>query len=621
MKKVQYVLGMIVCCIIMLLSCSKSNDVSSSALLPELVQAEEIMYESPDSALHILQAMPIPQPSDKLQYATWALLITQAKYKLDVDQSDSLINKAYEYFDRKDNHRRKAMVFYYKGILCKDNRETQELLLKAIEEIEKTNDYKLAHIIYAELGGIYIYRSLLEYALNAYNKSREYAQLALNHQQEIASYIYLGRTYSLLEDDKKSIDCYLKAIEICKLKEEKNKQIFALSELAGVYKKVKDYEAALIAIKSSIELRIKDSIKITEQQYLVLGEIYKELNYPDSALFYLEKALCSTNVYTIREASINLFYLKKQQMKYKEATDYLEKSWMYHDSIQKADKSKTLIEMQEKYDQQKIINEKNEIELKKNVIIFKILIFLIIGAVFAAILIYIYQKRILKKERLLQDAEEQIRIKALQIQENESIISRNKIYMDELNEEIEKNRNIQEQIEEQKVIFAEIKQNNENLIIENGRLQNDINSISYTLKEKSKEIVRLEKLSENNIYLRDRERFLSQQLMLKNETLRKLKDFPKYIEIVQWQKIINDIDTIYDNYTKRLAKFIPSLTESDIQICCLIKLHLPNPTIAILLAISPASVSKRKQRLKERIIQKNGSLGDFQTLDVWLWNF
>ena len=102
MKKVQYVLGMIVCCIIMLLSCSKSNDVSSSALLPELVQAEEIMYESPDSALHILQTMPIPQPSDKLQYATWALFVTQAKYKLSINQSDSLLNVAI-LFQQKQN--------------------------------------------------------------------------------------------------------------------------------------------------------------------------------------------------------------------------------------------------------------------------------------------------------------------------------------------------------------------------------------------------------------------------------------------------------------------------------------------------------------------------------------
>ena len=53
-------------------------------------------------------------------------------------------------------------------------------------------------------------------------------------------------------------------------------------------------------------------------------------------------------------------------MKYKEATDYLEKSWMYHDSILKIDQSRILIEMQEKYDQQKVKDEAAmEIRLQK----------------------------------------------------------------------------------------------------------------------------------------------------------------------------------------------------------------------------------------------------------------
>ena len=110
MKKVQYILGMIFCCVILFLSCTKNNNDVSSALLPELVQAEEIMYESPDSALHILQTMSIPQPSDKLQYASWALFMTQAKYKLYMNQSDSLINVAYDFFIHRKDSQRKAMV-------------------------------------------------------------------------------------------------------------------------------------------------------------------------------------------------------------------------------------------------------------------------------------------------------------------------------------------------------------------------------------------------------------------------------------------------------------------------------------------------------------------------------
>ena len=57
------------------------------------------------------------------------------------------------------------------------------------------------------------------------------------------------------------------------------------------------------------------------------------------------------------------------------------------------------------------------------------------------------------------------------------------------------------------------------------------------------------------------------------------------------------------------------------QICCLIKLPWSNGEIANMLAISPTSVSKRKLRLKERIVQEIGSLGENQSLDLWLMEY
>ncbi|MFS2543137.1 helix-turn-helix transcriptional regulator, partial [Phocaeicola vulgatus] len=91
--------------------------------------------------------------------------------------------------------------------------------------------------------------------------------------------------------------------------------------------------------------------------------------------------------------------------------------------------------------------------------------------------------------------------------------------------------------------------------------------------------------------------------------------------IVKGQEIKEKIDLLFDNYTKRLCHQIPSLTDGDIQICCLIKLRFSNGDIANMLAISPTSVSKRKLRLKERIVQEIGSLGENQSLDLWLMEY
>ena len=131
----------------------------------------------------------------------------------------------------------------------------------------------------------------------------------------------------------------------------------------------------------------------------------------------------------------------------------------------------------------------------------------------------------------------------------------------------------------------------------------------------------MESLSEENLNLRNREQFLSELLVQKSKLLNGLINKPQYIEIEEWANIIREVDYLFNDYTQRLSKLIPSLTESDIQICCLIKLHISNPTIATLLAISSSSVTKRKVRLKERIVQTIGTLGDTQSLEIWLWEF
>lgn len=150
---------------------------TTSELCTELQRAEALMYPHPDSALHILQTMDMP--GDELNRATWALFTTQAKYKLYQTQSDSLINIALPYFMKTEDAQRRALVLYYRAALYNEEKkveEAQEFYLKAAEEVEKTEDYQLAHLIYAGLWNVYGYRNLNDYALEAAKKALEYAE-------------------------------------------------------------------------------------------------------------------------------------------------------------------------------------------------------------------------------------------------------------------------------------------------------------------------------------------------------------------------------------------------------------------------------------------------------------
>ncbi len=608
--------GLIISIITSLISCTHNKNYTTT-FQPELAKAEAIMYRYPDSALHILQGIQPDNPSDNEQYATWALLMTQAQYKNQIEQSDSLINIAYSYFINQDNAQRKALALYYKGILCHESHHAEDALsfyLEATAEIEKTNDYQLGFLINSEIGLMYLYRKLNDYAMEYFEKAHHNAELSNNQTYIAFSFIYIARAFSQKKQYNKAIEYYEKAIKIGQVNNYPTILASAMNETSFLFLKTGENKKALQYAKDCIK------IKKTDQRIFSLGDTYRYLKMYDSAYFYLNQASLSPNIHTARSAYQALFYISQEEKDYKKAVEYSNKLWFYQDSIGKTDRNKALIEMQEKYDQQKIINENNLSQIKKDRIIRNVLIALIILSFIIAITNYLYQRKIVSQKQEILEKEEKIRYFTMKIHENETLINRNKMRIEELTIQMEGSQEIKEQWKEQNKIRQEIQQQNEMLKLENNKLQNHISNYAQSLKEKSKELEAMEHLSEENQYLHKREAFLCNQLINQTELFNKLKT-TKYIDDQLWQEIKEKIDLLFDNYTKRLYHQIPSLTDGDIQICCLIKLRFSNGDIAKMLAISPTSVSKRKLRLKERIVQEIGSLGENQSLDLWLMEY
>ncbi len=608
--------GLIISIITSLISCTHNKNYTTT-FQPELAKAEAIMYRYPDSALHILQGIQPDNPSNNEQYATWALLMTQAQYKNQIEQSDSLINIAYSYFINQDNAQRKALALYYKGILCHESHHAEDALsfyLEATTEIEKTNDYQLGFLINSEIGLMYLYRKLNDYAMEYFEKAHHNAELSNNQTYIAFSFIYIARAFSQKKQYNKAIEYYEKAIKIGQVNNYPTILASAMNETSFLFLKTGENKKALQYAKDCIK------IKKTDQRIFSLGDTYRYLKMYDSAYFYLNQASLSPNIHTARSAYQALFYISQEEKDYKKAVEYSNKLWFYQDSIGKTDRNKALIEMQEKYDQQKIINENNLSQIKKDRIIRNVLIALIILSFIIAITNYLYQRKIVSQKQEILEKEEKIRYFTMKIHENETLINRNKMRIEELTIPMEGSQEIKEQWKEQNKIRQEIQQQNEMLKLENNKLQNHISNYAQSLKEKSKELEAMEHLSEENQYLHKREAFLCNQLINQTELFNKLKT-TKYIDDQLWQEIKEKIDLLFDNYTKRLYHQIPSLTDGDIQICCLIKLRFSNGDIANMLAISPTSVSKRKLRLKERIVQEIGSLGENQSLDLWLMEY
>lgn len=621
MRNVSFITIALTVSIFAFAACSEKEKGSIS--VPELAQAEAIMYEHPDSALKILQEMQTPAASQKLEYATWALLMTHAKYKMFIRQTDSLVNIAYSYFMKREDAQRKALVLYLKGGICQDNKdieEAQRLFLEASGYAEKNDDYQLCYLINAQLGNIYVLRSYKEYALDAFSKAYQYALKSNNSEYIASSQMYLGRVYSIQLKFDLAIECYKNAIEVAKQNHSLRKIIASCNELAGVYTETKDYEQAMYYVKQAIKNNSIGAIK--GQINLVIGDIYNRTGLIDSAYYYLDRVIAfEKNPRTVNSACRILYDLSKKERKFKEALFYSDKLLSGLDSLYSSHRDQELAKMQEKYNQQKVINEKNQLKIEKDKNTRTALIALVLLICVIATLIYIYQRKLMKKERTIQKKEEEIRRSMMQISENRRLIKHNQSKMEELMAQIKANKGMQEQLKELSKTYSEMQQQNGALSNENQVLQENIEQYSSSLDAQSEELRKLNELTEEIQRLHDREKALSTQLVKNTKVLNNLITDPQYIDTIQWKDIEEAVNTIFDNFTERLSQKISTLTEYDLHLCCLIKLRMNNASIATALGISSASVSKQKFRLKERITQQVVAFRENFVLDLWLWDF
>ena len=544
---------LIACVLNLLFGCSHRKAVP----LPELEQAEAVMFEHPDSALHILQRM--PKPTDKEQHALWCLLVTQAECKqLLPVPSDSLIRIAYDYYKPTDDARRKAMAALYIATVnyrLRNAKEAQAFYLEAAEEMKKTDDYKLGYLVMSGLGNLYLYRDLTDYALEACQKALDYAVKDSNKRYEMASSRLLARCYSLKKDFSKSIAFYMRAIDLA---DSLKRWHFCCATKACLFW-FKTYDRALF-----IEREVLKSGFVSEQLYYGIGLNYMKLHRYDSAYYYFNHALANSNVYTRRGVYRNLLRLSYHPKYQKYMISFNDSLRIYEDSIRSIDKSKEIILYQEQIKQEKLKLEKANASRW-------LLVSVLVGVVLLSVLLYFYQRR----KIILHRKEEELNLLTLRLRENELLMERNRRYISELEAQAEESREAVEQLKEQKERLAFLRQDNE---------------------------------------------ALTAQVLAKEAWLSSLRKKPIYLDEAGAKKVRMITDKVYTDFTRRLSSSIPMLSEYDLTLCCLVKLRFPVSDIAVLLGISSSSVSTSKLRAKKKIYETLG-ITDKKSLDQWIGEF
>ncbi len=540
----------------------------------ELSRAESVMWEHPDSALSILRSMPQSSLSSGKNYATWALLLAQARDKvygkrlpdsLNIPSSDELVQDAMDYFEKEDDLKRMAQAYYYKGQLLEDQKKLTEaipLFLKSKDIMTRLDEPLFTYLICQSLGNTYRYQDLYEESLVQLKDAYQYALRSGNGERISYALSELGRTYVHINEMDSALFYFGKSLENAKRLGNLELEAMAMGELGFVYGKLRLYENALQYIRKEVDIKQEISCRELPQAYYGLGYVFFDAGQLDSSKVYFLKSLETDNLYTIKGAYDFLSKIEEEQNKYTDAIYYNKQYRIYSDSIYVLTHTYDLAELQARYDHERLLNIANSLQMEKLQIL-KIALLLIICLL---IIILFYQIYIFKKERLLVPIKEKINVYEEKIKENELLIEKNNARIDSLT------------LEQSKVV--ELNKINEDLKKQNRLLHEQI--------EKRKQ-----SLSSYFVKLGDQVPYFYR--------LKRIRSCPHFLKEEDWSVIRIWVNLQYNQYADRLEKDFPEFTELDMQYCWLIKMGFTTSEIATCMAINSASSTKQKQRIKQRI--------------------
>ena len=283
MKPAKYIGLFLLCC--SFISCNSNKEISLS-----LNMAENIMQARPDSALKILHTLNVKSiPSVKLQ-ACYALLYAQA---LDMNYlplpSDSLINIAVKYYNRRNNPKKLSWAYYYSGGVYAQKDSTVlaiQTYLKVKELLQRTQDNYLSGLVSNELALLYQQHRNYEQALILFRLSLSAFQRMDNVKNEGYVLAQIADIHYLSNSHIDSVQYYFdRAKEIAIERKDVDFLYTILASNAIVLRARKEYEQAKQLLLTTIQKYKQGVVPI--ECYPLLSRLYLDVQQTDSAKYYI----------------------------------------------------------------------------------------------------------------------------------------------------------------------------------------------------------------------------------------------------------------------------------------------------------------------------------------------
>ncbi len=523
--------------ILLLLACTACYR-STRHVTEHLSQAEELIWTTPDSALHILESISTSRHLTGKEQADYALLLSLAQYRCYIPvSSDSLINLAIEYYKDKNDADKKGAAFYVKGCILEEYTKDIPNALLAYKEAEMCipdmNEKRYVARIYSSLG--YINKKSFHF-----DPAKEYYQKAVQANidgKDTVAYasnlLNLSTLYYTLHQADSANRCINTLIDIADSLNDLDLQVKIYNNIANRKIFEKNYAEAEKYLIHAIRL---SSPHFPDKLSLGLANLYAYTGQKEKADSLFTHLLSCPDLLVRSNSYLDLlnYFLASHPQEHSYLNHYIALT----DSIYKENRAEEVGKIQQKYD--------NEVLARTNdQLYFKWILTSVVGSLICIIAVTFLQKKWRKANALQKQIEE---------------------------------------LEEKKKVLTSSSQENERYVIQISELESQINDLKNEKRRLKYFIKKTKKSKENkeDDYSSIFKTYLS---------ITKDKTYDKELErdnLRQWLNLTNQ------NFTDKLIKHYPVLSKSNqlMDVCCLTALNLSIEDIATLLGIGERTVER-----------------------------
>jgi len=555
--------------VIIFSACSKQN------ILDELEHIKFIGNDNPQKALAMLDSLEfdIRESNDYIR-SKYDLLRIRLNDKADYHpNSDIVIKRLVEYFEKEGSLSEKQEVYFYAGSVYRDLQDTPRALEYFFKSLDFSNNNKDCDSIM--LRNTYSNLHYLQYRVQNYNDAVYMAEKELTVSKQLNTdcvlpYLHLGTSYLALDSSlqaKAAFDLAYEQIENSKdISLHQNSLIYLLCDYSelGVIQKAKECFSLIEG---------NPLTDFSAFSCIAFAQYYEFSNENDSAIIYCKRILDDgEDIYNMYDATKLLYRIYKKGGDMKSASLYADIYMKLSDSLDFGKRQELAATVNNEY--QYHLDHKKEQRLKDEKEKYKNLLYI----VFLVSLLLIGLIYILYANRRTRHLQEIVKLSS----ELHRISDDGKQLREDIAEK-------EQELVQSKKSLAESSEELTNVKRELLRVNAELLEYDEALKAKEQQLA--ERMNQNKTFIK-----LLHQSELEGKAedviyaIRQSSSGKKNMKSADWKQLYQAVDELYPLFKDRLLKELGNFTEQQMQVCYLIRIGLSKPQIQSMTNLSRVTV-------------------------------